>query len=938
MSIITSNASCNPSSISVTGKTNGSGTISWSLPTVPAGGTINSCKLTGTCTITDSSGKPATVKVNGTSVSSGVAFTINLGTGNTTSSVAVAATGPHKNTKSTITFSNLVYTVDYETNVTYTVTFKDWNGTVLKTETVKEGSSATAPSNPIRDGHRFTGWDKDFSSITSDLTVTAQYKEIIEKEMCIYSFDSSINTLPVFNDGYEYRYTDATNSDGTITRTILSDIEPTAINFKECTGLKTLDYMDLTNLIKFENMFNKCTSLTTVKLENCPANANTVNNFQYMFSGCTSLTHAYISGINFENAQYMNYMFHSCSSLEYVDFGNFNSIHGLDFAATFFYNTTRTFTTVVVDNPPANSMNKLIGLLPVRASTLPSGTIIHNATDTSEWDIETLNSRNWQLSNNNLLRYTVTFKDWDGAVLKIQTVEEGSSATAPSDPIRDGHMFIGWDKDFSSITSDLTVTAQYVEMIYYIVTFVDWDGTVLKTEQVGEGYSATAPSDPIRTEYEFIGWDVPFDNIISDLIVTAQYKKINTIIEHTGSGIVVTDLRAFVDHADYKINIDWNSEYFDVIIKEDLNYDFRYMTGAEIGNFVIGDYAFSIYFSDYYFTVFDDEYNEICLSEEELALPVTVRFTKNKIQILDMNNIVVISSDESYELNQPIYLYEDYRVVDSNNDDFDLKFDLVVSEHSGQPEESIIEWTGLGTVATELRARGENHDNYKINLDWENECFDIVIVESVNYNPMIMNPPVSIGDIVIGENKYCITDDEGFYSLYLNDNTIYESEEQALSYPIIRFNKDGIYLISENEALLIAESIYETDQPIYVYEDNESDYNNEYDLKFNLVVSEYSGQPEEPDNNELVQGDINDESGVYEDEVSNVVKTKYIDISDKKQILVNVLTEDVYILKCYLYNANKELVKVIDISADKKRMFGLDLQKLIEEVMNDGNE
>ena len=159
-----------------------------------------------------------------------------------------------------------------------------------------------------------------------------------------------------------------------------------------------------------------------------------------------------------------------------------------------------------------------------------------------------------------------------------------------------------------------------------------------------------------------------------------------------------------------------------------------------------------------------------------------------------------------------------------------------------------------------------------------------------------------------------------------------------MSYPIIRFNKDGIYLISENEALLIAESIYETDQPIYVYEDNESDYNNEYDLKFNLVVSEYSGQPEEPDNNELVQGDINDESGVYEDEVSNVVKTKYIDISDKKQILVNVLTEDVYILKCYLYNANKELVKVIDISADKKRMFGLDLQKLIEEVMNDGNE
>ena len=77
MATVKSNASCNPSSISVSGKNSGSGTISWSLPTVPAGGTINSCKLTGTCTITDSNNKPAKVTVKGTPVSSGVAFTIN---------------------------------------------------------------------------------------------------------------------------------------------------------------------------------------------------------------------------------------------------------------------------------------------------------------------------------------------------------------------------------------------------------------------------------------------------------------------------------------------------------------------------------------------------------------------------------------------------------------------------------------------------------------------------------------------------------------------------------------------------------------------------------------------------------------------------------------------------------------------------------------------
>ena len=57
----------------------------------------------------------------------------------------------------------------------YTVTFEDWNGDSLKTETVEQGKGATAPTDPTRDGYTFTGWDKTFDNITSDLTITAQY-------------------------------------------------------------------------------------------------------------------------------------------------------------------------------------------------------------------------------------------------------------------------------------------------------------------------------------------------------------------------------------------------------------------------------------------------------------------------------------------------------------------------------------------------------------------------------------------------------------------------------------------------------------------------------------------------------------------------------------------------------------------------------------------
>jgi uncharacterized repeat protein (TIGR02543 family) len=57
--------------------------------------------------------------------------------------------------------------------------------------------------------------------------------------------------------------------------------------------------------------------------------------------------------------------------------------------------------------------------------------------------------------------FTVTFKDWDGRVLDTQEVEPGGSATAPNDPEREGYTFKGWDEDFTNVTGNLTVTATY---------------------------------------------------------------------------------------------------------------------------------------------------------------------------------------------------------------------------------------------------------------------------------------------------------------------------------------------------------------------------------------------------------------------------------------------------------------------------------------------
>ncbi len=62
---------------------------------------------------------------------------------------------------------------------TYEVVYKDWDGTVLKSERVLSGASGNPPEDPVRAHYTFTGWDTGFSSVTADLVVHALYAPIL---------------------------------------------------------------------------------------------------------------------------------------------------------------------------------------------------------------------------------------------------------------------------------------------------------------------------------------------------------------------------------------------------------------------------------------------------------------------------------------------------------------------------------------------------------------------------------------------------------------------------------------------------------------------------------------------------------------------------------------------------------------------------------------
>ncbi len=128
--------------------------------------------------------------------------------------------------------------------------------------------------------------------------------------------------------------------------------------------------------------------------------------------------------------------------------------------------------------------------------------------------------------------YTVTFKDWDGTVLSTQTVEEGQNAEAPTLNGRTDYHFTGWDKAYSTVTEDLTVTALYgKDEVYYTITFKDYDGTDLGTEDVLEGEAATGPT-PTREHYTFTHWrdywtgdEAALDAVTADQTVEAVYTE-----------------------------------------------------------------------------------------------------------------------------------------------------------------------------------------------------------------------------------------------------------------------------------------------------------------------------------------------------------------------------------------------------------------------------
>ena len=134
--------------------------------------------------------------------------------------------------------------------------------------------------------------------------------------------------------------------------------------------------------------------------------------------------------------------------------------------------------------------------------------------------------------------YTIIWKDADGSILECdENVVEGTIPTydgpTPTKKIDETYTytFAGWDKEISKASKYETYTAIYYrnEIINYIVSFYDEDGTILSKQTYHYGDTIVdiptpmKPSDETYT-YEFSGWNKEIGLVTENVDYIAKYN------------------------------------------------------------------------------------------------------------------------------------------------------------------------------------------------------------------------------------------------------------------------------------------------------------------------------------------------------------------------------------------------------------------------------
>ena len=307
---------------------------------------------------------------------------------------------------------NLEFYLDnlhFEALPTFTVTFKDYDGRVISSESYKAGSAVNVPANPTREAiagecsYVFAGWDYEVTAVTCDATYTATY--------------TLTNVLDLWNGNVENGGIDSLTND----TEVKSENSSYSLNIVESIAGSNLPYFAIT-LDKNYDLTGKYIVFDFKPIER--------SGWLVVFDFVNDDVKLGLWNMLSLNSG-INEATHKCE-----DLGN---------------GWLKVYVDADVLSGSLNNVSKIY--------------ITLNASDGS--GALNLHFDNLHFEEKpEIPTYTITFKDYDGRVISSAEYDEGATVVVPENPTRDGagectYTFAGWDYEVTAVNCDATYMATY---------------------------------------------------------------------------------------------------------------------------------------------------------------------------------------------------------------------------------------------------------------------------------------------------------------------------------------------------------------------------------------------------------------------------------------------------------------------------------------------